>query len=138
LEVDVGVPVPDAEPAAPAAPAPLPPPGAVAGFVQSEEPDDSYPTELETPSQGMRRIHEQGGWNRGRQYHRLLIHCTAHDGCRTQREISVQTCRALGDLEPMAFLGAWIEAAGGFTTAGAHARHRPGIAAVRAFFDTMD
>lgn len=135
--MDVGVPVPHAEPAAPAVPAPLPPPGAAAGFVQPEEPEFEYPVELETPSQGMRRIHEQRGWNRGRPYHRLLIHCTAHDGCHTQREISVQTCRALGDMEPMAFLGAWIEAAGDFTTAAAHSRHRPAIAAVRAFFDNM-
>ena len=72
-------------------------------------------------------------------YRRCVVACPAHGGqkggCKKTRVFGTRAGLStdLGDLEPYAFLGAWLVAGQRFEDAASHKRHVPSIADVRAY-----
>ena len=72
-------------------------------------------------------------------YHRLAVSCTCHGrkagSCKKTRAFSdrVGQKSGLGDMEPYAFLGAWLRARDRFDTAEAHKRFLPDADEVLAY-----
>ena len=77
-------------------------------------------------------------------YRRLVVTCPLHCGdkkaaCRKTRAFGVRARDAsgLGDLEPYAFLGAWLAAGDSCGDAAAHKRHAPTPTQVREYVDSQ-
>ncbi len=72
-------------------------------------------------------------------YRRLIVRCGQHGGpraqCRKTRSFGTREGQrsGLGDIEPFAFLGAWLKAHSKFEDAATHKRYSPGVEEVHAY-----
>ena len=74
------------------------------------------------------------------EYQRLYVNCplslTHHRGatpCRKYRGLGASQCRMLGPMEPVSYLGAWLQQGCSMATRRGHINYRPPQSAVRAF-----
>ena len=69
---------------------------------------------------GLRCPLAEGQFNRrGKRYHRLVITCPRHAGCKKYRNTHAKQCATLGPDEPLAYLACWALDAGR-RSAGSH------------------
>ena len=73
---------------------------------------------------------EQNG--RRQNYVRLKVNCPRHDGCSKRRSVSENQCRRFGILEPVCFLGAWLQTHCSSKTA--HIAVQPTLGGVATYF----
>jgi len=70
-------------------------------------------------------------------YVRLVASCpycdTVHEGCEKKRSISENQTQAIGEKEPLAFLGCWLQCASLFEDRASHMKFRPTLEDVRAY-----
>ena len=83
-------------------------------------------------------VEQHGQLGELRSYRRLVVVCPCgehRDGkpCVKKRNTGTRQTSAIGQLEPLAFLGAWLSARDNFATRDEHVAHAPSQAAVRAY-----
>jgi len=85
---------------------------------------------------------EHGKFGDRSRYQRYSVTCTASDhsggrACAKKRNAHPAQTAALGDMEPLAYLGAWLRAAGKCTSRAEHMAHKPSPRDVAAYAAEM-
>ena len=74
-------------------------------------------------------------------YVRLVAECVfrgcGHESCEKKRSISASTTAVIGEKEPFAFLGCWLEAAVMYDSREAHVKHQPSKKDIEAYARKM-
>ena len=74
-------------------------------------------------------------------YVRLVAECMfrgcGHENCERKRSISASTTKVIGEKEPFAFLGCWLEAAVMYDNREAHMKHQPSKKDIEAYARKM-
>ena len=100
---------------------------------------DRQPRERPMSLEGVAvNVEQHGQLGDIRSYRRLVVVCPCgehRDGkpCVKKRNTGTRQTSAIGQLEPFAFLGAWLSARDNFATRDEHVAHAPSQAAVRAY-----
>ena len=70
-------------------------------------------------------------------YIRLSVNCpqcaAGHPDCGKRRNIGEAQCRNFGQVEPLGFIGVWLERANSFADKASHLKFTPSLADIRSF-----